>query len=152
MAESASNIAEALGIAPVRVGEHFGRTLRYSAAQIAEFARLSLDGNPLHDGTAAGGAVIASGQHSAAIMMGLVASHLSRSDDGIGREALCLNFNFSFKAPIHAEQEITMKWLVALIEFNARLDGWIAQLNGTAYSAGSDCVVARGTVLVRLTQ
>lgn len=155
-------MSEAVGVAelatravePLRTGEHFARRLRYSVEQIAEFARLSGDANPLHDEArpqrgADFSGVIASGQQTAAVMMGLVASHFSRNDDGIEREALCLNFNFAFRAPIFAETEIDLRWLVSSVEFNARLDGWIAQLNGSAFSAGKDCVVARGTVLVR---
>lgn len=140
--------------APLRVGEHFARRMRYSATQIAEFARLSGDTNPLHQPapTAQGvgfRGVIASGQHTAAAMMGLVASHFSRDDDGIGRETLCLNFNFAFKAPVPAETDIELRWLVSALQFNARLGGWIAQLNGSAFCAGTDAVVARGTVLVK---
>jgi len=144
---------EALAV-PVRVGEHFDRQLRYSVAQIAEFARISGDANPLHHAVRPQRGsdfkdVIASGQQTAAAMMGLVASYFSRNDDGIEREMLCLNFNFAFKAPIHAETEIDLRWLVSSVDFNSRLDGWIGQLNGSAFSAGEDCVVARGTVLVR---
>ena len=79
--------------APIRTGENFGRVLRYSLAQIIEFARFSGDANALHQdahGTRAApfDAIIASEQQSAAMMMGLVASHFSRSDDGVAREAL----------------------------------------------------------------
>jgi len=143
-----------LAAAPIRVGEHFGRTLRYSTAQIVEFARLSLDTNPLHQDQRAARAsvfegIIASGQQSSAIMMGLVASHFSRHDDGLQREMLCLNFNFAFKAPIRAEVDIDMRWFVSAADFNARLNGWVGQLNGSAFCGGTDCVVARGTVLVK---
>ena len=62
---------------------------------------------------------------------------------------LCLNFNFAFKAPIHAETDIDMRWFVSAVDFNARLDGWVGQLNGSAFCGGTDCVVARGTVLVK---
>ena len=34
-------------------------------------------------------------------MSGLAASHFSRRDDGVPRAMLCLNFNFSYKAPIY---------------------------------------------------
>jgi acyl dehydratase len=140
--------------APLRIGEHFNRRLRCSVAQIVEFARLSGDGNPLHhDGDAvresAFGAVIASGEHTAALMMGLMASHFSRSDDGLRREMLCLNVNFSFKAPIRAETEVDMRWVVSALEHNQRLGGWVVQLNGSAFSGGTDCVIARATVLVK---
>lgn len=140
--------------APLRVGEHFNRTLRYAEAQIGEFARMSGDRNPLHqpgsvarDSVFAG--VIASGQHTAAQMMGLMASHFSRSDDGVQREMLCLNVNFSFKAPIRAETEVNMRWVVSALEHNQRLGGWVGQLNGSAFSGGTDCVIARATVLVK---
>lgn len=140
--------------APLRIGEHFGRTLRCSESQIADFARASGDRNPLHhDGAAARassvGGVIASGQHTAALMMGLMASHFSRSDDGVQREMLCLNVNFSFKAPVRAQAELDMRWVVSSLEHNTRLGGWVGQLNGSAYSGGTDCVIARATVLVK---
>jgi acyl dehydratase len=142
------------GQAPLRVGEHFSRRLRFSAAQIVEFARLSGDVNPLHHEGAAVrestfGSVIASGEHTAALMMGLMASHFSRRDDGVRREMLCLNVNFSFKAPIRAETEVDMRWVVGALEHNRRLGGWVGQLNGSAFSGGTDCVIARATVLVK---
>jgi acyl dehydratase len=139
---------------PIRIGEHFGHRLQYDEAQIAEFARLSLDSNPLHrEGAAAResafAGVIASGQHTAALMMGLMASHFTRSDDGIAREMLCLNVNFSFKAPLRARTQVEMRWVVSAIEYNQRLGGWVGQLNGSAFSGGTDCVIARATVLVK---
>jgi acyl dehydratase len=138
----------------IKAGESFSRSLRYSPAQIAEFARLSGDDNPLHhDADAARQAnysgVIASGQQTAAAMMGLVATQLSQPHGDVRREVLCLNFNFAFKSPIHAETEVDVRWLVSSVEYSARLGGWIGQLNGSAFSAGTDCVVARGTVLVK---
>jgi acyl dehydratase len=139
----------------IRAGETFARGMRYGARQIIDFARLSGDTNPLHldDGAArqAGyDGIIASGQQSAAQMMGLVASHFSRDDDGHARDMLCLNFNFAFKAPIHADTDVELRWTVASVEFNPRLDGWIGQLNGSARcDGGIDCVIARGTVLVK---
>lgn len=155
MADAASaSTSPELAVAPIRVGEHFGRTLRYSAAQIVEFARLSQDSNPLHrddnfESPSAFESIIASGQQSAAVMMGLVASHFSRRDDGVRREMLCLNVNFAFKAPIHAQTEIDMRWFVSSVDFNVRLNGWVGQLNGSAFCGGTDCVVARCTVLVK---
>lgn len=146
--------AAAQAAAPLRVGEHFHRRMRLDEAQIAEFARLSGDANPLHQDAAAAratpfGEVIASGQHTAAAMMGLLASHFTRSDDGVRREMLCLNVNFAFKAPVRALTEVDMRWFVSAVERNARLGGWIGQLNGSAYSGGTDCVIARATVLVK---
>ena len=85
----------------------------------------------------------------ASLLMGLAATYFSRSDDGLRREMLCLNVNFSFKAPIRAETEVDMRWVVSALEHNRRLGGWVGQLNGNAFSGGTDCVIARATVLVK---
>jgi acyl dehydratase len=139
---------------PINLGEAFSRTLRYTREQITEFALLSGDSNPLHRNSLAAqrahfGEIIASGQQTTAQMMGLVASHFSRSDDGIVREMLCLNFNFAFKLPVFAEQEIKVHWQVSSVEWNARMNGWVGLVDGAARVAGKSCVVGRGTVLVK---
>ena len=137
----------------IRVGEEFQSRLRYTREQIIQFARLTGDSNPLHHDRqsaerASFGEIIASGQQTASQMMGVVATHFSRRDDGVLREMLCLNFNFAFKAPIFAEQEILIHWRVATLERSDRHGGWIGHLDGTASIAGRPCVVSRGTVLV----
>jgi len=142
----------------IREGETFTRTVSYSAASIAAFAELCGDDNPLHhDDEAASrarhGRIIASGQQTASQMMGLVASHFSRDDDGLPREVLCLNFNFSFKAPVFADQTLLLRWQVNSVEFNPKLGGYVGELQGSA-TAGQDvtCVVGRGTVLLKVAQ
>ena len=83
-------------------------------------------------------------------MIGLAASHFSRADDGHARELLCLNFNFAFKAPVFAEQELVLHWRVASVEWNAALGGWLAHIDGNAtVRCAHPCVVGRGTLLVR---
>jgi acyl dehydratase len=138
----------------VREGEEVRSHLRYSVEQIVEFARLTGDANPLHHDRLAAqrahfGEIIASGQQTASHMMGLVASHFSRRDDGVPREMLCLNFNFAFKAPVFAEQDIQLVWRVGQVEPSARQGGFIGHLEGSARVAGRTCVVGRGTVLVK---
>jgi len=137
----------------IRTGEEFRAQVRYTREQIVQFARLTGDSNPLHHDRQAAerasfGEIIASGQQTASQMMGVVASHFSRRDDGVAREMLCLNFNFAFKAPVFAEQEIAIAWRVASIERSERHGGWIGHLDGSATIAGRACVVSRGTVLV----
>ena len=138
----------------IREGEEIRSRLRYSVEQIIEFARLTGDANPLHHDQLAAqrahfGEIIASGQQTASHMMGLVASHFSRQDDGVPREVLCLNFNFAFKAPVFAEQEITLVWRVSQVEPSVKQGGYVGQLDGSARVAGRACVVGRGTVLVK---
>ena len=138
----------------IAAGEQFTQTLRYSREDIALIARLSGDTNPLHvDAAFAGrarfGQVIASGQHTAAILMGMLATHFSRADDGVPRQMLCLNMNFSFKSPVFAEQPIVLVWRVATVTPNRKLNGLVGHLDGHAtLLEGHPAVIARGTILV----
>lgn len=138
----------------IRQGEEFHTLLRYTRGQIVQFAQLTGDTNPLHHDRQAAerasfGEIIASGQQTASQMMGLVATHFSRSDDGVPREMLCLNFNFAFQAPVFAEQDIRIGWRVSEVARSTKRGGFIGHVEGTASVAGRPCVVARGTVLVR---
>ena len=138
----------------VREGEEVRSHLRYSVEQIVEFARLTGDANPLHHDRLAAqrahfGEIIASGQQTASHMMGLVASHFSRRDDGVPREMLCLDFSFAFKSPVFAEQDIQLRWRVSEVERSTRRGGFIGHVEGTARVGARECVAARGTVLVR---
>ncbi len=138
----------------IRQGEEFHTQLRYTRGQIVQFAQLTGDTNPLHHDRQAAerasfGEIIASGQQTASHMMGLVATHFSRNDDGVPREMLCLNFNFAFQAPVFAEQDIRIDWRVSEVARSTKRGGLIGHIEGTASVGGRPCVVARGTVLVR---
>ena len=138
----------------IRVGERVEARFRFTREQIVEFARLTGDVNPLHHDRQAAerasfGEIIASGQQTTSQMIGLIASHFSRRDDGVPREVLCLHFNFVFKAPVFAEQELVIGWRVSEIERSTRRGGFIGHVDGTASVAGKPCVIGRGTVLVR---
>lgn len=83
-------------------------------------------------------------------MMGLVASHFSRREDGIAREMLCLNFNFSYKHPVYADQDLHLLWTVRQIESNRKLGGLLVHLDGVAsLDDRKVVVVGRGTILLR---
>ncbi|PPE69064.1 MaoC family dehydratase [Caldimonas thermodepolymerans] len=139
----------------VRVGETFGKTVRFTPEDIAAFAAACHDSNPLHsDAAEAGesrfGDVIASGPHTASMLMGLAASHFSRRDDGIKRQMVCLNFNFAYKAPVYADEDVVLQWTVSSVEWNRKLDGYVVMVDGSANTQRSGvAVVSRGTLLVR---
>lgn len=136
------------------VGETVERTIRYSHEDIAAFARLSFDDNPLHIDPrvaqrARFGEIIASGQQTSAIMMGMLASYFSRADDGVPRQMLCLNMNFAFKSPVYAERDVRLGWRVSTVAWHNSLNGMLAHLDGHAWVAADEpSVVARGTILV----
>ncbi|HEY0856023.1 MAG TPA: MaoC family dehydratase [Albitalea sp.] len=136
-------------------GETVAKTVRVSREEIVAFATMSHDANPLHTDLqvaqrARFGEIIASGQHTAAILMGMLATHFSRSDDGVAREMLCLNMNFAFKGPVFAEQEVSLRWHVSAVQWNGKLQGLLAHLDGVAsVTPDKPAVVARGTILVK---
>ena len=155
MTDSSTIIADEAAIAAlVQVGERIEHVAHYTRDEISRFAMLTLDSNPLHhDREAAVSAgmpdVIASGLHTSALMSGLAATYFSRNSDGVARSMLCLHFNFAYREPIFAGSDVTMRWVVSSTEWNAGLDGVIAQLEGKAIVANAPAVIARGTVLVR---
>jgi acyl dehydratase len=142
----------------VRVGDTCERIVRFTRDDIATFARVTGDSNPLHHDMQAAqrarhGEIIASGQQTTAMMIGLAASHFSRSDDGLVRELLCLNFNFAFKAPVFAEQELVLHWRVASVEWSESLGGLLFHADGRATVRNAHpCVIGRGTLLVKAGQ
>ena len=138
----------------ILVDECVQSRLRYTREDIVAFARLCGDQNVLHHSRTAAqrasyGEIIASGQQTASHMMGVAASFFSRNDDGREREMLTLNFNFAFRRPIFAEQDVVIAWRVREVSPSRTLSGLIGQLDGTASVGGVPCVIGRGTLLVR---
>ncbi len=139
----------------VAINETVSRVVRLSRADIAAFAQISGDANPLHSDAAIAararfGEIIASGQHTSALLMGLLATHFSRSDETLRREMLCLNVNFAFKHPVFADQDVTLRWRVSSLEWKDKLGGFVVQLDGSAGVAHAQpALVARGTILVK---
>jgi acyl dehydratase len=142
--------------APTTIGETCQRSVSYSVEQIAAFAALSGDANPVHHdparaGAARHGRIIASGEQTAAHLMGLAASHFAGAGRAEApREVLCLNFNFAFKAPVFADTAVELGWTVTAVEWREGLAGWITQIEGAARCGEALCVVARGTLLVKV--
>ena len=144
-------LAEPLAI----MGESGRRAVRLSRDEIADFARITGDSNPLDHPThvaqrARHGEIIASAEHTTALLIGLASSHFSRAGDGFGRELLCLDFNFAFKSPVFAEQQLSLSWQVASVEPHAGLGGLRVQVDGrAAVRHAAPCVVGRGTLLIK---
>ncbi len=133
----------------VSQGETIVHRIRLSAADISAFAALSGDRNPIHHdpefaaGTRFGG-IIASGPQTAAIFMGIVATHFSQRTAMLG-----LEFAFRFLAPARADEELAMEWQVVAVEAKPKLHGDIVKLAGSVRNAqGAEIVSGTGTVLV----
>jgi 3-hydroxybutyryl-CoA dehydratase len=133
----------------VRVGERIIRQMILSREEVATFARLSGDLNPLHydevyaQQTRFGG-VIVSGPQLVSLMMGLTATHFSQETAMLG-----LEFTFHFRKAVKVDELITMEWEVVHTEPKASLQGIIASLDGNATnSQGQMVLTGKGKVLV----
>jgi acyl dehydratase len=133
----------------VQVGERITRQVRFSREEIATFARLSGDLNPLHHDedyarqTRFGG-IIVSGPQLTSHMMGMVASRFSRETGMLG-----LEFTFHFRKAVRADEFLTLEWQVTRAEPKARLQGVMVSLEGKATNdQGQIAVAGQGKILV----
>ena len=117
---SAASTDRAVGVdALPRVGERFSRRVTFDATSIRTFATLCGDHNPMHHDTVAAasgpfGALIASGPHVVALMMGLDATFLSKRGDALG-----LGFEFRFDKAVREDAELTLEWIVTAVTHKA---------------------------------
>jgi acyl dehydratase len=131
--------------AVLTVGHHFSRTVTFDEAAIRAFALAAGDENPLHhdaDFAQASrfGGIIASGTHHGALMMGLVATELTRLGAGVG-----LDFGLSFRKPLPAGATARLEWEVTALEQAPRLGGVIAHLAGRVTDLETGVVVMTAT-------
>jgi acyl dehydratase len=127
------------------VGHHFSRTVTFDEASIRAFAQAAGDENPLHHDAAFAaasrfGGIIASGTHHGALMMGLVATELTRIGAGVG-----LEFGLSFRKPVPAGSTMRLEWEVTASEPAPRLGGTIAHLAGRMTDVATGVVVLTAT-------
>lgn len=140
---------------PAALGFTLERVDRYSHADIEAFAAACRDRNPLHADPARAersryGEIIASGQHTSSMLLGLATSFFTQPTAGRFNEVLVLHVNFAFKAPVFADEEATLRWSVAAVEWNDKLGGHIVMLDGGVRTERSQpALVARTALLVK---
>ena len=107
------------------------------------------DNNPVHHDAAFAaasryGRLIASGTHTTALILGLTASHFSKSAAMVG-----LEFSVRFIRPIYADEIIHLEWLVIRVSPNPKLRGDIVELRGRIRNQRMQTALgATGKVLV----
>ena len=133
----------------IRVGERLSRQMLLSPEEIATFARLSGDLNPLHHDEAYAqqtrfGGVIVSGPQLISLMMGLTATSFSQQTAMLG-----LEFTFQFLKAVKAGEKITLEWEVVAISPKSSLQGVIVDLDGKVTNEqGHSVLTGKGKVLV----
>lgn len=131
-------------------GERFERTVTIDAESIRAFAAASLDFNPLHHDEAAArrspfGGLIASGPHTAALLMGITATHFAARCAPLG-----LDFRLQFRKAVRAGDTLRLAWTVTRVEPKESLGGELVHLEGTAHNgAGELALAATGLLLLR---
>ena len=133
----------------VQVGERITGQVCLSRKEIATFARLCGDLNPLHHDedyarqTRFGG-IIACGPQITSLMMGLTATYFSQ-----GKAMLGLEFTFRFRKAVKAGETIALAWEVVAAEPKASLQGVLVTLEGKASNPQGQIVLTGvGKVLV----
>ena len=133
----------------VQVGERITGQACLSREEIATFARLCGDLNPLHHDedyarhTRFGG-IIACGPQVTSLMMGLTATYFSQ-----GKAMLGLEFTFRFRKAVKAGEAIALAWEVVAAEPKASLRGVLVTLEGRATNSQGEAVLTgTGKVLV----
>lgn len=139
----------------VERGERCTLALAPSEGEVAAFARLAGDGNPIHHdaalaGTTRLGGLVVSGPELAARLMGLVATHFSRPGPrGVVRAMLGLEFRFRFRRAVRVGEAFELGWEVVAVRAKASLGGELAFLVGHArLASGTAAVRALGKLLV----
>ncbi len=133
----------------VRPRDRFSSQVVLNPAMVSEFARNSGDDNPVHHdpvfaATTRYRRLIASGTHTTALLLGLAASHFSKSATTIG-----LEFWVRFRRAVFADETIMLEWLVIKVTPNDRLGGDVVELRGRVKGQdGQTAVGAKGRVLV----
>lgn len=140
---------------PVEPGHTIERADRYSRDDIVAFAAACRDTNPLHTDDALAqrsrfGEVIASGQHTSSMLLGLLITHFTRDTEPRPAEVLLLHVNFAFRGAIFANEEVRLQWRVVEVAWNGKLGGHVLVLEGGAATARArPALVARATLLVK---
>ncbi len=135
--------------ARARPGERFSSEVTLTPEQVASFARVVGDDNPVHHdpehaATTRFGRLIASGPHTTALLLALTAAHFSKRGAMLG-----LEFWQKFRRPVFADETIRLEWMVVKVTPNARLKGDVVELRGRIKGAdGQTAVGAKGRVLV----
>jgi acyl dehydratase len=131
-----------------RVGETFESSVVVDEQSVREFAAASGDFNPLHHDEAVAnrsrfGGLIASGPHTAALLMARTATHFSQRAQPLG-----LEFTIRFRKAVHAGDTLTLRWTVTDVKPKEALGGEFVTLHGEAINQAGEVVLSSTGLLL----
>jgi acyl dehydratase len=126
----------------VSVGDTFQKTVTLDAAAIKQFAIAAGDHNPLHHNETLAaqsrfGGLIASGTHSSALILGVIASYLSERWPSLG-----LGFSVRLKKAVRAGETLTVSGRVVSITPKPSLKGDLAVIEAEMRNADGQAAVS----------
>ncbi len=124
------------------VGQRISREVTFDEESIREFARLAGDENPLHHDKELAArtrfrGLIASGTHSAAIMMSPLTAFTVQFGSVLG-----LEFSVKFRKPVRAGEHLHIEWEISEIEEKPSLEGSIVSFTGQVINNKGETVVS----------
>ena len=128
------------------VGERFSKRHLFNEMDARAFATAAGDTNPLHHDRAVAqssryGALIVSGTHTTALLLGLAAAHFSRDYSVVGK-----SFTVDFLRPVFMDAHVLIEWEVVAVS-SMRGAVQIVELRGGVFNEhGEPCVQGKGTV------
>lgn len=130
------------------VGETFETRVTVDAQGIREFAAAAGDFNPLHHDEAYAarsrfGGLIASGPHTASLLMARTATHFSQRAQPLG-----LEFNIRFAKAVRAGDTLLLRWTVVDVQWKESLGGDLVKMNGEAINQHGEVVLAAVGLIV----
>lgn len=130
------------------VGETFESSVTIDAHSVREFAAASGDLNPLHHDEAIAarsrfGGLIASGPHTAALLMARTATHFSQRAQPLG-----LEFTIRFNKAVRAGDTLLLRWTVAEVNPKESLGGEFVTLHGEAINQAGEVVLSSTGLLL----
>jgi len=136
----------------VVVGDTFQKTMILDAASIKQFAAAAGDNNPMHHDEAVAresrfGTLIASGTHTSALVLGLVASYVAQRAPSLG-----LGFSVRLKKAVRAGETVVIVGHVVSIAPKPSLNGDIAIIEAEMRNAAGQVAVSVTTESLLLPQ
>jgi acyl dehydratase len=127
---------------PDTVGYAFERRIVWTEADIAAFATLAGDVNPLHHdpafaATSRFGGIIASGSHTVAVLLAMCGAQATAEYPGVG-----LQFDFRLLGAARPNEEMLFRWEVVSSEPSLKPRGTVVRLRGSITGPGDRPIVA----------
>lgn len=138
------------GADPFAVGRVVSRCYVFTPENIAAYADMAGDPNPLHhDAEFAArsrfSGIIASAAHSTGVLVSVLADKFSKNGEAVG-----LGFNFTLRRAVKAGASTDLEWTVTGRYFSEKLRGVVVEFNGQLRDreTGQAYVLGEGQMLL----